>query len=88
VLINERREEKCVREGMSEKQELPSILTPKEPSNKSKDPAPLYGSREYWEQRYSGAIPVADRKTSTGKVQNDDDGPLASHAWYFTYGDR
>jgi hypothetical protein len=85
VLINERREEKCVREGMSEKQELPSILTPKEPSNKSKDPAPLYGSREYWEQRYSGAIPAADRKTSTGKVQHDDDGPLASHAWYFTY---
>jgi hypothetical protein len=70
---------------------LPSIaLTPKEPSSnngnlnkKGKEDDPLYGTREYWEQRYSEA--PADRKTSTAEVKQDDDRPLASHAWYFTY---
>lgn len=57
-------------------------------------PVPAYGSKEYWDQRYSSKRQKVDDQTACS-VKNDchskccddknEDGAEAEHAWYFTH---
>ena len=53
---------------------------------------PLYGTQEYWDQRYQHLLVPSNNTQATSSInkndnedQDNDDTPLPYHAWYFTY---
>ncbi|CAJ1970048.1 unnamed protein product [Cylindrotheca closterium] len=61
-----------------ERSEIETGTSPEEPPTKKN---PSYGSKKYWEDRYTSGQVVGEEKGA------EEDSPEALHSWYFTYDD-